>query len=143
MLPISIIIIALSDISKNKKIFVLLTYGIVIGISMIIFQYSDSIYGKVIDINISEFWIGFTTLPFNLRFDIFLLLFLLPVSVGLFIKSRNGDRNSISLMVLIGGTILVTPILEMITNFYFVYPYRYIPLIVFFSIAASSLLSKK
>jgi hypothetical protein len=143
MLPISIIVTLLSDISKNKKIFVLLTYGIVIGISMIIFQYSDSIYGKVIDINISEFWIGFTTLPFNLRFDIFLLLFLLPVSVGLFIKSRNGDRNSISLMVLIGGTILVTPILEMITNFYFVYPYRYIPLIVFFSIAASSLLSKK
>ena len=143
MLPISIIVTLLSDISKNKKIFVLLTYGIVIGISMIIFQYSDSIYGKVIDINISEFWIGFTTLPFNLRFDVFLLLFLLPVSVGLFIKSRNGDKNSVSLMVLIGGTILVTPVLEMITNFYFVYPYRYIPLIVFFSIAASSLLSKK
>ena len=39
MLPISIIVTLLSDISKNKKIFVLLTYGIVIGISMIIFQY--------------------------------------------------------------------------------------------------------
>ena len=58
-------------------------------------------------------------------------------------KARGGDRNSISLMVLIGGTILVTPVLEMITNFYFVYPYRYIPLIVFFAISASTLLSRR
>ena len=38
-------------------------------------------------------------------------------------------------MILICGTILVTPILEMITDFYFVYPYRYVPLVVFFAIA--------
>ncbi len=142
MLPISIIVTLLSEISKNKKIFVLTTYAIVIGISLIIFQFSDSIYTDVVEINTSEFWIGFTTLPFNLRFDWFLLLFLLPVSTVLFMKARGGDRNSISLMVLIGGTILVTPVLEMITNFYFVYPYRYIPLIVFFSIAVSTLFTK-
>ena len=51
----------------------------------------------------SEFWVGFTTLAFNLRFDVLLLLFLLPVSAGLF--SKMGDRNSISLIVLICGTI--------------------------------------
>ena len=141
-LPVSILITLLSDIPKNKKIFVITTHIIAIIISLIIFQYSDSVYQNVIDIEPSEFWVGFTTLAFNLRFDVLLLLLLLPVSAGLFLKARKGDKNSISLIVLICGTILVTPVLEMITNYYFVYPYRYVPLVVFFAIGLSSLFSK-
>ena len=142
-LPISILVTLLSDIPKNKKIFVIITHVLVIIISVIIFQYSDAVYGNVVDIEVSEFWIGFTTLASNLRFDIVLLLLLLPVSAGLFLKARNGSKNSISLIVLISGTILVTPILEMITDYYFVYPYRYVPLVVFFAIGLSTLFSKK
>ena len=142
-LPISILVTLLSDIPKNKKIFVIITHVLVIIISVIIFQYSDAVYGNVVDIEVSEFWIGFTTLASNLRFDILLLLLLLPVSVGLFIKARRGSKNSISLLVLISGTILVTPVLEMITDYYFVYPYRYVPLVVFFAIGLSTLFSKK
>ena len=142
-LPISILVTLLSDIPKNKKIFVIITHILVIIISVIIFQYSDAVYGNVVDIEVSEFWIGFTTLSSNLRFDILLLLLLLPVSVGLFIKARRGSKNSISLLVLISGTILVTPVLEMITDYYFVYPYRYVPLVVFFAIGLSTLFSKK
>ena len=108
-----------------------------------VFQYSDAVYSNVVDIDTSEFWIGFTTLASNLRFDVLLLLFLLPVSVGLFLKARNGSKNSISIIVLICGTILVTPVLEMITDYYFVYPYRYVPLVVFFAIGLSTLFSKK
>ena len=141
-LPISILVTLLSDIPKKKKIFVISTHVIVIIISLIIFQYSDAIYGNVVDIELSEFWIGFTTLAFNLRFDVVLLLFLLPVSAGLFLKARKGDKNSISLIVLICGTIFVTPVLEMITDFYFVYPYRYVPLVVFFAIGLSTLFSR-
>ena len=142
-LPISILVTLLSDIPKNKKIFVIITHVLVIIISVIIFQYSDAVYGNVVDIEVSEFWIGFTTLSSNLRFDILLLLLLLPVSVGLFIKARRGSKNSISLLVLISDTILVTPVLEMITDYYFVYPYRYVPLVVFFAIGLSTLFSKK
>ena len=141
--PISILVTILSDIPSKTKIFVLIAHIITIIISLIIFQYSDSVYTNVIDIDVSEFWIGFTTLAFNLRFDVLLLLFLLPVSIGLFLKAKNGCKNSISLIVLICGTILVTPVLEMITNFYFVYPYRYIPLVVFFAVGLSSLFSKE
>ena len=133
----------LSDISRNKKIFVFSTHIVAIIISLIVFQYSDAIYGNVVNIDISEFWIGFSTLAFNLRFDVVLLLFLLPVSVGLFLKAMNGSKNSISLIVLICGTILVTPVLEMITDYYFVYPYRYVPLVVFFAIGLATLFSKK
>jgi len=143
MLPVTIIVTLLSDISNKKKIFVITTHIIVIIISLGIFQFSNTIYGSVIDINTSEFLTAFSTLAFNLRFDIFLLLFLLPVSIGLFLKARNGSKNAISLMVLMGGTILVTPVLEMMTNFYFVYPYRYMPLVIFFAISVSSLFSKK
>lgn len=141
--PVSILVTLLSDISKNKKIFVIVTHVVVIISSLIIFQYSDAIYGNVVDIDVKEFWIGFTTLAANLRFDVLLLLLLLPVSVGLFLKAKNGNRNSISLIVLICGTILVTPVLEMLTDHYFVYPYRYVPLIVFFAIGLSTLFSKK
>ena len=142
-LPVSILITLLSDIPKNKKIFVITTHIIAIIISLIIFQYSDSVYQNVIDIEPSEFWVGFTTLAFNLRFDVLLLLLLLPVSAGLFLKARKGDKNSTSLIVLICGTILVTPVLEMITDYYFVYPYRYVPLVVFFAIGLSTLFSRK
>ena len=143
MLPITIMVTLLSEISKRKKIFVIGSHLTVLLISIIIFQFSNTIYGNVIDINITEFVTGFTTLAFNLRFDVLLLLLLLPVSMGLFLKARKGCRNSISLMALMCGSILVTPVLEMITNFYFVYPYRYVPLIIFFAVSASSLLSKK
>tara|TARA_B110000014_G_C20072396_1_gene559414 strand:+ start:113 stop:1393 length:1281 start_codon:yes stop_codon:yes gene_type:complete len=143
MFPISIIISLLSDISRKRKLISISMHSAVLIISLTIFQYSDTIYSNVININSAEFWTGFTTLAFNLRFDIVLLLFLLPVTIGLFLKAKNGCRNSISLIVLICGTILVTPVLEMLTDFYFVYPYRYIPLIVFFAVGASSLFSKK
>ena len=133
----------LSDIPKNKKIFVIITHVLVIIISVIIFQYSDAVYGNVVSVDVSEFWIGLSTLASNLRFDVVLLLFLLPVSVGLFLKARNGCKNSVSLIILISGTILVTPVLEMITDYYFVYPYRYVPLVVFFAIGLSTLFSKK
>jgi len=143
MLPITIIVTLLSDIPRNKKIFVIITHIAILLVSIGIFQVSNTIYVNVIDINVSEFLIGFSTLAFNLRFDVFLLLFLLPVSIGLFLKAKKGDRNSISLMVLMCGTILVTPVLEMLTDFYFVYPYRYIPLLVFFAISIGHIFSKK
>jgi hypothetical protein len=143
MLPISILVTIFADISNRKKIFVISTHGIVLAVSLIVFQFSNTIYGNVININISEFVTGFSTLAFNLRFDVFLLLFLLPVSIGLFLKARSGSKNAISLMVLICGTILVTPVLEMITDFYFVYPYRYVPLVVFFAISFSSIFSRR
>ena len=142
-LPISILVTLLSDIPKNKKIFVVITHVVALIVSLVIFQYSNTIYGNVISIDALDFWIGFTTLASNMRFDVLLLLFLLPVSVGLFLKARNGSKNSILLIVLISGTILITPILEMITDYYFVYPYRYVPLVVFFSIGLSTLFSKK
>ena len=142
-LPISILVTLFSDISKNRKIFVISTHTIAIIISLIIFQYSNAVYGNVVSIDITEFWIGFTTLASNLRFDVLLLLFLLPVSAGLFLKAKNGCKNSVSLIILISGTILVTPVLEMITDYYFVYPYRYVPLVVFFSIGLATLFSKK
>ena len=143
MLPISILVTIFADISNKKKIFVIITHLIVLAVSLVIFQFSNTIYGNVININASEFVTGFTTLGFNLRFDIVLLLFLLPVAIGLFLKAKNGSKNAISLMILICGTILVTPILEMITDFYFVYPYRYVPLVVFFAISFSNIFSKK
>ena len=143
MLPITIFVTLLSEIPKKNKIFVVISHLAILLIAISIFQISDTVYGNVIDINIKDFMSGFTTLAFNLRFDVLLLVFILPISIGLFIKAKNGSREAISMMVFMGGIILVTPVLEMITNFYFVYPYRYVPLVIFFAVAASSLISRK
>ena len=143
MLPITIIVTLLSEIPKKNKIFVVISHLAILLIAISIFQISDTVYGNVIDINMKDFMSGFTTLAFNLRFDVLLLVFILPISIGLFIKAKNGSREAISMMVFMGGIILVTPVLEMITNFYFVYPYRYVPLVIFFAVAASSLISRK
>ena len=51
MLPVTIMVTLLIRYSKNKKIFVIITHILVIIISIIIFQFSDTVYGNVIDID--------------------------------------------------------------------------------------------
>ena len=66
-----------------------------------------------------------------------------------FSRMIAGGRTSITVglaamfLALILGTLIAGPILVMFTNFYEILPYRYIPLIVFFSIGIGIFFSKK
>ena len=99
-------------------------------------------YGKALtSFEFEEFVSGFTTLAFQLRIDGLVLVFLLPLTIGLFIKSRQGFKEADSILVLIGGILLSAPLLVGFTQFN-LQPYRWIPLITFFAIGVGVLLSK-
>jgi hypothetical protein len=68
---------------------------------------------------------------------------LLPVTVGLMFLSKNKLKHADSILILIFGTIIAGPILVTFTYHYEILPYRFIPLLVFFSIGVGMFFSKK
>ena len=142
-LPMSIFFIYRAKISKNKKIVTTIFYGIAIGVMMIIFLAGESVYGDLVRVDISEFWIGFTAWSYQLRFDFMMILTILPLTVGLFLASRRGKTEADSILVLILGVLLAGPVLSMFTDFYYILPYRFVPLVVFFAIGTGVFLAKK
>ena len=84
---------------------------------------------------------GFTQFSYQLIFDPIILIFLLPLTVALFLKSLKGFTQANSIQILISGFLLIPPLLITFseqTN----EPYRLIPLVVFFAIGVSTLLGK-
>ena len=132
-----------TSISNKKKIFLLISYLGIIGISAIVIFSGDTIYPNVIQVDSSKFFIGLATFGPLLRYDFLLLMTILPVVVGLTLLAKNGFKENDSILFLILGTLLAGPILIVFTNFYEILPYRYIPLIVFFAIGIGTFFSKK
>ena len=134
---------ARTSISNKKKIFLLISYMAIIGISALVVFSGDTIYPNVIQIDASKFFIGLATFGPLLRYDFLLLMTILPVTIGLTLLAKNSIKETDSILFLILGTLLAGPILIVFTNFYEILPYRYIPLIVFFAIGIGMFFSKK
>ena len=134
-------------ISSRKKIWAMCSYGGVILIILTVFSFGDSVYGDIINISDSEFFLALNTLGYTLRYDVFIILSLLPVTIGLFFTSRRGFLQADSILVLILASLLAGPFISMLTGFYLqqvvVMPYRFLPLIVFVAIGIGVFLSKK
>ena len=133
---------ARTSISSKKKIGLLISYILIIGIAIAIIYSGNTIYPDVVKIDPSKFFIGLATFGPLLRFDFFLLFTILPVVIGLTYLTKN-YRETDSILFLILGTLIAGPVLIVFTNFYEILPYRYIPLIVFFSIGIGLFFSKK
>ena len=121
-------------ISTKKKFVLLSSYGAVVIVTLIIFQHESSIYDDLVRINTLEFFEGFTAWGNNMQFDPLIILCILPLTVGLYIKSRNGFVHADTILVLILGSMLAGPFISLITDFYFILPYRFVPFIVFMAI---------
>ncbi len=78
-----------------------------------------------------------------MQVDPFALVIVLPLTIMLFFKSRNGLKQADSIMVLIAGSIIAGPLISLVTDFYFILPYRFIPFIIFMAIGVGLLFSKK
>jgi hypothetical protein len=142
-LPISIYFILRSDISKRQKILTAgITAAIILagGIAMIANEVSAK--GTQEEFNSKEFWMGFVSFANQLRFDGLIILFMIPLMVGLFIVSRHGVRHGESMMLFISGMLLIAPILTGFTN-QTNQPYRFVPLVVFFAVGVGVLLSDR
>ena len=134
-------------ISSRKKIWAMCSYGGVILIILTVFSFGDSVYSDIINISDSEFFLALNTLGYTLRYDVFIILSLLPVTIGLFFTSRRGFLQADSILILILTSLLAGPFISMLTGFYLqqvlILPYRLLPLIVFVAIGIGVFLSKK
>ncbi len=142
-LPMSLYFILRSNISKKQK---MITAGITAGIifaggAASIAGFSAT-QGTEEEFDAKDFWMGFTSFSYQLRFDGLVMLFMIPLMVGLFLVSRSGIKHGESIMVFISGMLLIAPILTGFTN-QTNQPYRFVPLVVFFAIGVGVLLSKK
>ncbi len=142
-LPMTIFFIYRANISKQKKKKLVISYLIVLAIGIgVSIAYSEGVIENSIEFSNLAFWQGFTSMAFQIRFDVVVLLFLLPVTVGLFLASRKGIIQAESIMILISGILLSAPILTGFTDITN-QPYRFVPLIVFFAIGIGVILSKR
>jgi len=141
-LPMTLFFVNRANISKKKKIQIGISYGVMIALGIIFFTVIDESLVSVSELNIHDFWAGFSAVYNSLRFDGIVLFFMLPMIVGLFITSRRGIRHADSVMFLILGMLLSAPLIDAFSNVISV-PYRFIPLVVFFAIGTGMLLSRK
>ena len=139
-LPMSIYFLLQCSISRKKKMIIA---GTMIAIIMAgAAAYSETnITGAQQESFISdEFWIGFTSFATQLRFDALVILFLIPLIIGLLFASTK-NKHAESMMVMIGGMLLIAPLLTGFsdqTN----QPYRFVPFVTFFAVGVGILLSK-
>ena len=144
-LPMSLFFIFRSKISKTSKVIVAVSSTALILAGIFVSTTGANIggiAGEPEEFDWDEFMLGFTSFSFQLRFDGLILVFILPLIVGLFIASRHGIQHADSIMILIGGMLFLAPLLtgfSELTN----QPYRFVSVVVFFAIGVGILLSKR
>ena len=120
------------------------TYGIILGITYWIFESGRSIiYDDIIRLNFNAFLDGFTGWGNAMQIEPFLVLLTFPLIIGLFVKSLNGIKQSDSILIILAGSLLAGPLISLVTDFYFILPYRFIPFVVFMAIGIGIIFSKK
>ena len=132
-----------AKIYSRKKFLAMCSYGGVVLVILAVYSFGGSVYTDIIEISESGFFMALSSLGYTLRYDVLIILSLLPITIGLFFTSRRGVLQADSILVLILTSLLAGPVISMITDFYFVLPYRFIPLIVFVAIGFGVFLSKK
>jgi hypothetical protein len=139
-LPLSIFFV-LNNTKGKKRMYILIFYIILI-VSALLILINSGLFSQINSMYLPENFIkGFSQFVYQLRFDPIILIFLLPLTVGLFLKSLKGFSQANSIQILISGFLLIPPLLITFsaqTN----EPYRLIPLVVFFAIGVSTLLTK-
>jgi len=133
-----------SDIPNKTKYILFASYGVMIGAIYWIFESGQSIiYDDVVRFDFNSFLDGFTGWGNNMQLDPLAILCIVPLVVGLFVKSLKGIKQADSILILILGTILAGPLISYVTDFYFILPYRFIPFIVAMAIGIGVFLSKE
>jgi len=131
-----------SRIKKREKYFIFASYIVIILVAICIIFVGKSIYTDVIDLEPSRFFLGFADTAMQFRFDTFFTVMLLPVTIGLYLLSKNTSGTD-TIHSLILGTMVFSPILITFTYFYDILPYRHIPTMVFFAIGIGLFFAKK
>ena len=141
---INLFFIIRAEISKKTKYYIISAYAIIIGITYFIFEtQSGIIYDEIVKIDFNSFLDGFTGWGNSMQLDPLMVLCIIPLTIGLFIKSLKGIKQSDSILIMIMGTLLATPLISLATDFYFSLPYRFIPFVVAVAIGIGVFLSRE
>ena len=108
-----------------------------------IWQMDQSLYTKIIELNATNLLIGFTKWSYQMRYDYVLTFSLIPLLVALYYKAKEKIVEAEIVIFLIFGILISGPIIESLTNFYGIFPYRFVPLIIFFALGVGILFRKK
>jgi len=144
-LPMLLFFIFRSELSRRKKILLSIPYFVIlVAIGTILLAGGSLVlpFGEAGGFDYNGFWSGFTIWAYQLRFDGLFLAFILPVTVGLFLTSRNGMIQADSILFLIAGIIFAMPLMAGFTVWN-LHPYRYVSLLVFFAIGVGTLFSRR
>jgi hypothetical protein len=132
-----------ADVPRKRKIATFVSYLVILVAGIIaITVFKVNLGQSTVAYFDLYFWQGFTSMAYQLRFDYIVLIFLLPVVIGLLLAARRGILHADSIMVLISGILLSAPLLTgftTLTN----QPYRYVPLVIFFAMGVGVILSKR
>ena len=144
-LPASVFFIYNMNISKRKKLKLIIPYGVIAIVGAVVilngFNFGpDDVPYKEFKNN--AFWGGFGELNAALRHDPLVLLFLPALIVGLFLVSKKGilHANSITFLILI---LLFTPAIVVAFSDHHNIMYRMMPIIPVFAIGVGLLFSKR
>jgi len=141
-LPMSMFFTYNAKIPKKRKILIILVYAIILGSALVGLMSGKILATPIHGFDYAAFWMAFSVFAAELRFDWIVLVFLLPVVIGLYLTSKKGITQADSILFLILGGLLSQAILAALTG-HNILPYRYIPLIVFFAVGVGTLFSKK
>tara|TARA_Y100000590_G_scaffold421651_2_gene525582 strand:+ start:20593 stop:21798 length:1206 start_codon:yes stop_codon:yes gene_type:complete len=136
-LVLNIYYVLRSENSRATKIRLLISYGIMILIMVGLLYGINAVYGNVILVDFDRFANSLSDFSSQLRYDSFLLVMILPVTIGLFFTARKGLKHADSMLFFIPSLILFGPLLTLITDAYVILPYRFLPLVAFFAISTS------
>jgi len=135
-----------ANIPKRRKIILSSFFGVLLigGTAFAFTSDIDVLENTREDLQLDErkFLSGFTAFSFEFRFDGMIILFLLPLTVGLFFASRNGIKEADSFLILIMSGLLAAALLPGFSAFTN-NPYRFMPIVFFFAIGVGILLSKR
>jgi len=145
-LPAILFFVYRAHIPKQNKIRLFIIYGVIAAVGLGALMVGNLSFGTAtfsnIEFNELKFISGFSAFSAQFRFDGLILMFMLPLTVGLFIASRNGMKEADSIMVLMSGVLILAAILPGFTSFTN-NPYRFIPFLIFFAMGVGTLLSRR
>ncbi len=142
-LPMSVVLIFYSELKTKTKILLFSTYAVMFGVIITIWSLDASIYDSIIRFNFEQILIGLTKTSYQIRFDTLLLASILPLTIGLIIKARNGFSLAAPVLFLITGSIFAGAVVEMLSDHFVILPYRFVPTIVFFAVGIGILFNYK
>ena len=131
-----------SELNSKTKLRIIISYGIIILIMLGLFAMGNTIYDDVVHIDFNRFMNSLSDFSSQMRYDHFMLVMVLPITIGLFFTARAGLIQAESLLFFISVLLLAGPLVALLTDFYVILPYRFIPLIAFFSISIGVVIFK-